>query len=99
MTETYSGSLIVTVGDFFFETNCVKIVGILLVHTHTHTYTVLVAEVTQPSLGVGYEIGRAVTMEKNILCLYRPQVQSEKRKYCIYTHYIAGYIFTFDRLP
>lgn len=39
--------------------------------------TVLVAEVTQPSLGVGYEIGRAVAMDKNILCLYRPQ--PEKR--------------------
>ena len=31
------------------------------------------AEVTQPSLGVGYEIGRAVAMDKKILCLYRPQ--------------------------
>lgn len=34
---------------------------------------VLVAEVTQTSLGVGYEIGRAVEMKKRILCLYRPQ--------------------------
>jgi len=33
----------------------------------------IVAEVTQPSLGVGYEIGRAVAMDKKILCLYRPQ--------------------------
>ncbi|XP_068457972.1 5-hydroxymethyl-dUMP N-hydrolase isoform X1 [Clinocottus analis] len=33
---------------------------------------VVVAEVTQPSLGVGYELGRAVTMEKKILCLFRP---------------------------
>lgn len=33
----------------------------------------VVAEVTQPSLGVGYEIGRSVAMEKKILCLYRPQ--------------------------
>ncbi|CAM9832428.1 unnamed protein product [Lampetra fluviatilis] len=33
---------------------------------------VVVAEVTQPSLGVGYEIGRAVAMKKNILCLFRP---------------------------
>ena len=32
---------------------------------------VLVAEVTQPSLGVGYEIGRAEEMGKKILCLYR----------------------------
>ena len=28
---------------------------------------------TVPSLGVGYEIGRAVAMGKSVLCLYRPQ--------------------------
>ena len=33
---------------------------------------VLIAEVTQPSLGVGYEIGRALDMNKKILCLFRP---------------------------
>jgi hypothetical protein len=32
----------------------------------------LVAEVTTPSLGVGYEIGRAVEWGKRIICLYRP---------------------------
>lgn len=31
----------------------------------------MIAEVSTPSLGVGYEIGRAVGMEKPILCLYR----------------------------
>ena len=34
---------------------------------------VIIAEVTQPSLGVGYEIGRAFEHNKHILCLYRPQ--------------------------
>jgi 2'-deoxynucleoside 5'-phosphate N-hydrolase len=34
---------------------------------------VLVAEVSTPSLGVGYEIGRAEEMNKKILCLYRDQ--------------------------
>ena len=33
---------------------------------------VLVAEVTTPSLGVGYEIGRAIEWGKRIVCLYRP---------------------------
>ena len=33
---------------------------------------VVVAEVTQPSLGVGYELGRAVDMKKKIFCLFRP---------------------------
>lgn len=32
----------------------------------------LVAEVTQPSLGVGYELGRAIENKKKILCLFRP---------------------------
>ncbi len=35
----------------------------------------IVAEVTQPSLGVGYEIGRAETMRKPILCLYRTNAE------------------------
>lgn len=30
----------------------------------------LVAEVTIPSLGVGYEIGRAIEMKKPVLCLF-----------------------------
>ena len=33
----------------------------------------LVAEVTVPSLGVGYEIGKATEWGKPVLCLYRPQ--------------------------
>src|SRR5258705_960784 len=32
----------------------------------------LVAEVTTPSLGVGYEIGKATEWGKSVLCLYRP---------------------------
>ena len=32
----------------------------------------LVAEVTVPSLGVGYEIGRAAEWGKPVLCLFRP---------------------------
>lgn len=34
---------------------------------------VVVAEVTTPSLGVGYEIGKAEDRRKRILCLYREQ--------------------------
>ena len=37
---------------------------------------VLVAEVTTPSLGVGYEIGRAVEWGKRIVCLYRPSARA-----------------------
>ena len=34
---------------------------------------VVVAEVTTPSLGVGYELAKAEELGKRILCLYRPQ--------------------------
>jgi len=33
---------------------------------------VIIAEVSVSSLGVGYELGRAVEQNKNILCLYQP---------------------------
>jgi nucleoside 2-deoxyribosyltransferase len=33
---------------------------------------VAVFEVTQPSLGVGYELAMAETLGKRVLCLYRP---------------------------
>ncbi len=36
----------------------------------------IVAEVTNPSLGVGYEIGYAESLKKPIVCLYK---ESEKR--------------------
>tara|TARA_B100000530_G_scaffold297613_1_gene217014 strand:- start:47 stop:463 length:417 start_codon:yes stop_codon:yes gene_type:complete len=32
---------------------------------------IIIAEVTNPSLGVGYEIGRALENNKKIICLYR----------------------------
>ena len=32
----------------------------------------VVAEVTTPSLGVGYELGLATALAKPVLCLYRP---------------------------
>ena len=38
-----------------------------------HDADVVVAEVSTPSLGVGYEIGLAQSLEKRILCLYREQ--------------------------
>jgi 2'-deoxynucleoside 5'-phosphate N-hydrolase len=32
---------------------------------------IVIAEVTTPSLGVGYEIGRAIETGKRVVCLYR----------------------------
>ena len=34
---------------------------------------VFIAEVTTPSLGVGYEVGRAIDARKRILCLFKRQ--------------------------
>ena len=39
---------------------------------------VLVAEVSTPSLGVGYEIAKAEEWRKSILCLYR-KVENDKK--------------------
>ena len=37
----------------------------------------VVAEVTTPSLGVGYEIGRAVAWDKPVCALYRPGAEHD----------------------
>jgi nucleoside 2-deoxyribosyltransferase len=37
----------------------------------------VVAEVTIPSLGVGYEIGRAIELEKPVLCLFNSGSQKK----------------------
>ena len=37
-----------------------------------HSAEAIVAEVTTPSLGVGYELGIAEKLKKPVLCLYRP---------------------------
>lgn len=37
---------------------------------------VLVGEVSEPSLGVGYEIRYAIEKDKRILCLYKPKEDS-----------------------
>lgn len=37
----------------------------------------VVAEVSTPSLGVGYEIGRAVEANKRILCLFKKQTEKK----------------------
>ena len=51
-------------------------------------YTVLVAEVTQPSLGVGYEIGRAVDLKIKTLCLFRPDGDKS-----MYNKHCYSYVF------
>jgi 2'-deoxynucleoside 5'-phosphate N-hydrolase len=35
---------------------------------------ILIAEVSMPSLGVGYELGCAVALKKPVLCLYKAEI-------------------------
>ena len=51
--------------------------------------TVLIAEVTQPSLGVGYELGRAVQYQKKTLCLFRPD-SGRRKEISIFTITISS---------
>src|SRR5438034_7659879 len=48
----------------------------------------LVAEVTTPSLGVGFEIGKATEWDLRVLCLFRPNT----------THALSALIAGSDRL-
>lgn len=51
--------------------------------TFERVCSVVVAEVTQPSLGVGYELGRAVDMKKKVLCLFRPSSGRREETSCL----------------
>lgn len=57
---------------------------------------VIVAEVTQPSLGVGYEIGRAVALGKVIICLFRPDSGKSK---IFMTHFKKSGHLNFRTVP
>jgi hypothetical protein len=54
---------------------------------------VVIAEVTQPSLGVGFEIARAITLNKPVLCLFRPSSGNRKIIYFIYFSYFNHLLF------
>ncbi|MFZ2072836.1 MAG: nucleoside 2-deoxyribosyltransferase [Minisyncoccia bacterium] len=44
---------------------------------------VIIAEVTTPSLGVGYEIGQAQSMNKPVICIYR-KIEGKRLSAMIY---------------
>jgi hypothetical protein len=77
LLETYGTVLTEHVGNSDLE-----ITGEDLSDTHIHDRDLnwlrscdcLVAEVTRPSLGVGYEIGKATEWGKRVICLYRSSV-------------------------
>lgn len=60
----------------------------------TFLCSVIVAEVTQPSLGVGYELGRAVAMKKQILCLFRPSSGRRKDTSCLLPSFPSQRLFS-----
>jgi hypothetical protein len=53
---------------------------------------VVIAEVTQPSLGVGFEIARAITLNKPILCLFRPS-SGQRMIIFIFVIFISNFLF------
>jgi len=77
LLETYGTVLTEHVGNSDLE-----ITGENLSDKHIHDRDLnwlmscdcLVAEVTRPSLGVGYEIGKATEWRKRVICLYRSSV-------------------------
>ncbi len=56
----------------------------------------IIAEVTNPSLGVGYEIAKAEKMSKPILCLFRPE--GEKRLSAMIDGSPSAIVFEYDDL-
>lgn len=55
---------------------------------------VVVAEVTVPSIGVGYEIGKAEALGKQVLCLYRPQTDRKVSAMIAGNHHVKTICYT-----
>ena len=54
---------------------------------------IIVAEVTNPSLGVGYEIGRAIENNKKVICLYNKKMNKNISAMIIGSPKIQSYSF------
>ncbi|MBP9715332.1 MAG: nucleoside 2-deoxyribosyltransferase [Candidatus Pacebacteria bacterium] len=71
-----------------------------------HDCDVMVSEVTNPSLGVGYELGLAESLNKKIIALYRPSedrklssmIRGNKNITCIDYKDISELSIIFDRI-
>lgn len=71
---------------FFYLTKCHCITNDLKSQSIvSFPIVVIVAEVTQKSLGVGYEIGRAVALNKLVICLFRSDSEESKILRFIFT--------------
>lgn len=71
---------------FFYLTKCHCITNYLKSQSIvSFPIVVIVAEVTQKSLGVGYEIGRAVSLNKLVICLFRSDSEESKILRFIFT--------------
>ncbi len=60
---------------------------------------VVIAEVTQPSLGVGFEIARAITLNKPVLCLFRPSSglrMNDSKFFFLMKLFFSSRSFSFD---
>jgi hypothetical protein len=76
LLQTYGEVLTEHIGDNTLTENGEEDIPDKVIHNRDLAWLkeadLLVAEVSTPSLGVGYEIGRAIEWKTNILCLYRP---------------------------
>ena len=54
---------------------------------------IIVAEVTNPSLGVGYEIGRAIENNKKVICIYNKKMNKNISAMIIGNPKIESYSF------
>jgi hypothetical protein len=54
----------------------------------------MIAEVTIPSLGVGYEIATAIHLNRKVLCLYHPQKGRKLSAMIAGSPAVEGYAYT-----
>ena len=55
---------------------------------------IIVAEVTNPSLGVGYELGRAIENNKKVICLYNKKMNKNISAMILGSSEITSYSYT-----
>lgn len=73
--KDYGTVLTEHIGDIEIDHNGEKKINDRSIHDRDMNWLlqsdIMIAEVTNPSLGVGYEIGRAIENNKKIICLFR----------------------------
>ena len=75
LLKNYGEVLTEHIGNVSLESSGEQKITDVFIHDRDLSWIVesdlMIAEVSNPSLGVGYEIAKAVELNKNIYCLYR----------------------------